>query len=67
MVGGGLCLGGEGEKMKSTQRNPFAPPCHCSGVARSDSKISAKALYGKEILSLLTLNVLDFTSERMVL
>lgn len=33
--------------MKSTQRNPFAPSCHCSGVARSDSKISAKALYGK--------------------
>ncbi|XP_011605891.1 epidermal growth factor receptor kinase substrate 8-like protein 2 isoform X1 [Takifugu rubripes] len=42
---GGVCFGGEGGKMKSTQRNPFTPPCHCSGVARSDSKISAKALY----------------------
>lgn len=38
---------GGGEKMKSVQRNPVTSSCHCSGVARSDSKISAKALYGK--------------------
>ncbi|XP_042352450.1 epidermal growth factor receptor kinase substrate 8-like protein 2 isoform X1 [Plectropomus leopardus] len=31
--------------MKSMQRNPVSSSCHCSGVARSDSKISAKALY----------------------
>ncbi|XP_034734867.1 epidermal growth factor receptor kinase substrate 8-like protein 2 isoform X2 [Etheostoma cragini] len=31
--------------MKSMQRNPVFSSCHCSGVARSDSKISAKALY----------------------
>nr|XP_046249665.1 epidermal growth factor receptor kinase substrate 8-like protein 2 isoform X1 [Scatophagus argus] len=31
--------------MKSMQRNPVTSSCHCSGVARSDSKISAKALY----------------------
>ncbi|KAI3371262.1 hypothetical protein L3Q82_023874, partial [Scortum barcoo] len=36
---------GAGEKMKSMQRNPVSSSCHCSGVARSDSKISAKALY----------------------
>ncbi|KAM9807735.1 epidermal growth factor receptor kinase substrate 8-like protein 2 [Neosynchiropus ocellatus] len=30
--------------MKGVQRNPV-PSCHCSGVARSDSKLSAKALY----------------------
>ncbi|KAM8862170.1 epidermal growth factor receptor kinase substrate 8-like protein 2 isoform 1-T1 [Synchiropus picturatus] len=30
--------------MKGVQRNPV-PLCHCSGVARSDSKLSAKALY----------------------
>ncbi len=35
------------EKMKSSQRYPISSSCHCSGVARSDSKISAKALYGK--------------------
>lgn len=44
--------------MKSTQRNPFTPPCHCSGVARSDSKISAKALYGKKILLLMSWTLL---------
>lgn len=38
---------GAGEKMKGMQRNPVSSSCHCSGVARSDSKISAKALYGK--------------------
>ncbi|CAJ1056571.1 epidermal growth factor receptor kinase substrate 8-like protein 2 [Xyrichtys novacula] len=31
--------------MKSMQRNLVSPSCYCSGVARSDSKISAKALY----------------------
>ncbi|XP_029991810.1 epidermal growth factor receptor kinase substrate 8-like protein 2 isoform X2 [Sphaeramia orbicularis] len=31
--------------MKRAQRNPISPSCHCSGVARSDSKLSAKALY----------------------
>uniref|UniRef100_A0A3B5ASA9 Epidermal growth factor receptor kinase substrate 8-like protein 2 n=1 Tax=Stegastes partitus TaxID=144197 RepID=A0A3B5ASA9_9TELE len=31
--------------MKGIQRNPTSSSCHCSGVARSDSKISAKALY----------------------
>ncbi|XP_030281222.1 epidermal growth factor receptor kinase substrate 8-like protein 2 isoform X1 [Sparus aurata] len=31
--------------MKSMQRNPVSSHCHCSGVARSDSKLSAKALY----------------------
>ncbi|KAM6926959.1 epidermal growth factor receptor kinase substrate 8-like protein 2 isoform 1-T1 [Lycodopsis pacificus] len=31
--------------MKNMQRNPVSSSCHCSGVARSDSKISAKALY----------------------
>lgn len=41
------CRWGGGEKMKSMQRNPVTSSCHCSGVARSDSKISAKALYGK--------------------
>ncbi|XP_051917848.1 epidermal growth factor receptor kinase substrate 8-like protein 2 isoform X1 [Hippocampus zosterae] len=30
--------------MKGMQRNPISS-CHCSGVARSDSKISAKALF----------------------
>lgn len=35
------------KKMKGAQRNPVSSSCHCSGVARSDSKISAKALYGK--------------------
>nr|XP_057931930.1 epidermal growth factor receptor kinase substrate 8-like protein 2 isoform X1 [Doryrhamphus excisus] len=31
--------------MKGMQRNPVSSSCHCSGVARSDSKISAKALF----------------------
>ncbi|KAK1887203.1 Epidermal growth factor receptor kinase substrate 8-like protein 2 [Dissostichus eleginoides] len=31
--------------MKSMKRNPVSSSCHFSGVARSDSKISAKALY----------------------
>ncbi|XP_022045378.2 epidermal growth factor receptor kinase substrate 8-like protein 2 isoform X1 [Acanthochromis polyacanthus] len=31
--------------MKGMQRNPVSSSCHCSGVARSDSKLSAKALY----------------------
>lgn len=31
--------------MKGRQRNPVSSSFHCSGVARSDSKISAKALY----------------------
>ncbi|XP_061773171.1 epidermal growth factor receptor kinase substrate 8-like protein 2 isoform X1 [Nerophis ophidion] len=31
--------------MKGIQRNPVSSTCHCSGVARSDSKISAKALF----------------------
>ncbi|XP_060931872.1 epidermal growth factor receptor kinase substrate 8-like protein 2 isoform X2 [Limanda limanda] len=31
--------------MKGAQRNPVSSSCYCSGVARSDSKISAKALY----------------------
>ncbi|XP_065813229.1 epidermal growth factor receptor kinase substrate 8-like protein 2 isoform X1 [Labrus bergylta] len=35
----------QGVKMKSMQRNLVSSSCHCSGVARSDSKISAKALY----------------------
>lgn len=38
---------GAGEKMKGSQRNPVSSSYRCSGVARSDSKISAKALYGK--------------------
>lgn len=42
-----LASRGAGEKMKGAQRNPVSSSCHCSGVARSDSKISAKALYGK--------------------
>lgn len=33
--------------MKGFQRKPISSSCHCSGVARSDSKPSAKALYGK--------------------
>uniref|UniRef100_A0A1A8LNC4 Epidermal growth factor receptor kinase substrate 8-like protein 2 n=2 Tax=Nothobranchius pienaari TaxID=704102 RepID=A0A1A8LNC4_9TELE len=31
--------------MKGVQRNPVSCSCHCSGVARSNSKMSAKALY----------------------
>ncbi|XP_068168264.1 epidermal growth factor receptor kinase substrate 8-like protein 2 [Antennarius striatus] len=31
--------------MKSTHRNPVPSACNCSGVARTDSKLSAKALY----------------------
>ncbi|XP_030588305.1 epidermal growth factor receptor kinase substrate 8-like protein 2 isoform X1 [Archocentrus centrarchus] len=31
--------------MKGMLRNPVPSSCHCSGVARSDSKLSAKALY----------------------
>lgn len=37
------------EKMRSMQRNLVTSSCHCSGVARSDSRLSAKALYGKPI------------------
>lgn len=33
--------------MKGRLRNPVPSSCHFSGVARSDSKLSAKALYGK--------------------
>uniref|UniRef100_A0A3Q0R2V0 Epidermal growth factor receptor kinase substrate 8-like protein 2 n=1 Tax=Amphilophus citrinellus TaxID=61819 RepID=A0A3Q0R2V0_AMPCI len=33
------------QKMKGMLRNPVPSSCHCSGVARSDSKLSAKALY----------------------
>lgn len=44
---GVLTSRGAGEKMKGRQRNPVSSSCYCSGVARSDSKISAKALYGK--------------------
>lgn len=33
--------------MKGMLRNPVPSSCHFSGVARSDSKLSAKALYGK--------------------
>ncbi|XP_075883269.1 epidermal growth factor receptor kinase substrate 8-like protein 2 isoform X2 [Nelusetta ayraudi] len=31
--------------MRSMQRNLVTSSCHCSGVARSDSRLSAKALY----------------------
>ncbi|XP_026220657.1 epidermal growth factor receptor kinase substrate 8-like protein 2 isoform X3 [Anabas testudineus] len=31
--------------MKGAQRNPVSSSCHCSGVARSDTRMSAKALY----------------------
>lgn len=37
----------QGGRMKNMRRNPVSSSCHCSAVARSDSKISAKALYGK--------------------
>ncbi|KAM3608606.1 uncharacterized protein V6R79_001582 [Siganus canaliculatus] len=32
-------------EMKSIQRNPVPSSCYCSGVARSDNKLSAKALF----------------------
>ncbi|KAM6937414.1 LOW QUALITY PROTEIN: epidermal growth factor receptor kinase substrate 8-like protein 2 [Xenentodon cancila] len=49
-VGGFVTVTSRGgaKKMKGIQRNPFSSSsssCHCSGVARSDSKLSAKALY----------------------
>lgn len=49
----------EVKKMKAFHRYPFTPSsCHCSGVTRSDSKLSAKALYGKKLPELLTHNSL---------
>ncbi|XP_034032261.1 epidermal growth factor receptor kinase substrate 8-like protein 2 isoform X2 [Thalassophryne amazonica] len=36
---------GAGKKMKSAQHNHVSSSCYCSGVARTDSKLSAKALY----------------------
>lgn len=46
--------------MRSSQRNAFTASCHCSGVARSDSKLSAKALYGKRRLERLFYGRSDF-------
>lgn len=50
----------QGKKMKGAHHNPVSSSCHCSGVARSDSKMSAKALYGEWLHCLLSVGVLYF-------